>query len=80
MAALDALPKATALGRLELHRSGLVDPLLGLQGELAAARAVVLLDLAQRILAPDRLWERLLADADPVVRELAQRRWPVERR
>jgi len=68
--------KATAFGRLELHRSGLIDPLLGLQDELAAVRAVVLLELAQGILVPDPLWERLLADPDPVVRELAQRRWP----
>ncbi|MFO1031733.1 MAG: hypothetical protein U1F60_11680 [Planctomycetota bacterium] len=78
--ALAALPKATALGRLELFRSGLVDPLLGLQDEQPAVRAVVLLQLAPGFLVPDPLIERLLVDPDPIVRELAQRRWPPVRR
>lgn len=73
--ALAALPRATVLGRLELHRSGLIDPLLGLRDDQAVVRAVVLLGLAPGFLVPDPLIELLLTDSDPIVRQLAQRRW-----
>jgi hypothetical protein len=77
-----ALARGTALGRLRVFETAArhvafgacVDWCRGLDDPSAVVRYKALLDLPPDCAVPDALADRLLADPDPVVRELAARR------